>query len=99
MVSDSILNRALYGEESKVMCVIVGWDLVPKSYLDVFRCATGSPFVSDNDSLLFGWYMEETRRKTVGTWCFEALSSMYSHVSEQVSQDAVRMYLFALCTV
>lgn len=96
--SDSILNRSLYGEEGKesnVMC-FVGWDLVPKSYLDVFGCATASP-VTDNDSLLFGLYMEQTRRETVGTWCFEVLSSMYSHVSGQVSQDALRMYLFALC--
>lgn len=97
--SDSILNRSLFGEEGKesnVMC-LVGWDLVRKSYLDVFGCATASPFVLDNDSLLFGWYMEETRRETVGTRCFEVLSSMHSHVTEQVSQDALRMYLFSLC--
>ena len=68
-------------------------ELVKETVLD---CATGSPFVLDTETLLFGWYMEQTRRETVGTWCFEVLSSMYSHVSEQVSQDALRMYLFAL---
>ena len=41
--------------------------------------------------------MEQASRETFGTWCFEVLSSMYSHVSEQVTQDALRMYRFALC--
>ena len=42
--------------------------------------------------------MEQRRRGgIVGTGCFEVLSSMYSHVSEQVPQRALRMYLFALC--
>ena len=40
----------------------------------VFDCAAGSPFVLDTETLLFGWYMEQARRETVGTWCFEVLS-------------------------